>query len=118
MKKILICTSLLFTGCPIAMDFTVGMGGNQSIKKTLDMNQVQTDKQSDNQTTVLEDIVNVIPFLVPEPTPTPVPEAKQKVKSITIEMEPKKVPEIPVYTKQPYLPPARKPKPYIPECKK
>lgn len=116
MKKFLVFASLFLTGCPMAMDFTIGLGANQKIEKSLKLDQKQTKAQSDNQTTILEDIVNVIPFLTPEATPTPAPQ--QKIKSVTIELEPKVFPEIPVYTTQPYKAPARKPKPYLPECAK
>lgn len=79
MKKFLIFLTLLLTGCPMAMDFSIGLGGNQRIKKTLDINQIQTDKQSDNQANIIEDIVNVFGA-----TPTPTPHLPV-VKSLTLE---------------------------------
>lgn len=117
MKKLLVVLALFLTGCPMAMDFTIGMGSNQKIEKTLKMDQKQTKTQTEGQTTVLEDLVDIIPYLKAEPTPTPVSQVP-KIKSITIELEPKPLPEIPVYTTQPYMAPARKPKPYLPEAAK
>lgn len=116
MKKFLIFLLPLLSACPMAMDASINWGANQKFKKTIELDQKQTKAQTESQTTILEDIIKVIPFLTPQPTPTPVIE--QKVKSITIELEPKSLPEIPVYTTQPYLAPARKPKPYLPPCKK
>lgn len=108
----------LIAGCgPLSLDLTANWGSNQKISKTLTVDQKQTDAQVAGQTSFWDDVVAVIPFLTPKPTPTPAPE-QQKVKSITIELEPKAVPEIPVYTTQPYLAPARKPKPYKSECVK
>lgn len=114
MKKLLICVVL--SGCgPISLsaDANWGIGGNQKFKKTVEVDQNQTAEQSQSQTDIAEAIIKVIPFLTADPTPTPTP-LPPKIKSITIELEPKAVPEIPIYTKQPYLPRAKKAKPCIP----
>lgn len=88
MKKWLtsVLPAFLVLGCgPLAVDFTVGWGSNQTIDKTLKMNQKQTKAQTEAGSTALEDILEAIPLIglsSVTPTPTPFPPA---VKSLTIE---------------------------------
>lgn len=83
MKKWLSSLVLLFGCGPLAVDFTVGWGSNQSIDKTLKINQKQTRAQTEAGSDALEDILSTIPLLglssAPTPTPTPA------IKSLTIE---------------------------------
>lgn len=83
MKKFLIC--LVLSGCgPLSLsaDVNWGIGGNQKFKKTVEVEQVQTDAQIQSQTDIAEAIVKVIPLLKAEPTPTPTPPV---LKSLTLE---------------------------------
>ena len=92
MKKILICSGLLLTGCPMAVDISAGWGSDQSIEKTVKIKQKQTTAQTDSQTSFWEEFFNVLPlFAGPAPTPTPTPTPTPQipvVKSITIEVGP------------------------------
>lgn len=87
MKKILLSSVLILSGCgPLAIDMTVGWGANQSIKKTLEMDQKQTKAQTESGSDFWEGLFDVLPVFTsaPQPTPTPV---LPKIQSITIDME-------------------------------
>ena len=54
-----------FIGCgPLALDLTASLGANQNIKKTLDINQRQTDAQVEAQSGVVKDVVGVLPLVL------------------------------------------------------
>lgn len=83
-KSVLLVGCLLASGCsPLAVDFTVGWGANQTIKKNLEFDQKQTKAQTESQTEIIGDIVDVIWKKEAAPTPTPLP---PKIKSVTIEL--------------------------------
>lgn len=122
MKKFLVF--LLLAGCgPLAVDFTVGWGSNQTIDKTLKMNQKQTKAQTEAESQAVSDILDALPGIIasaqkvppspppharlplevnPAPTPTPCPVVyERKVVRKVRRLPPAKKP----------LPPAKKPSP-------
>jgi len=57
--------AVFFIGCgPLALDLTASLGANQNIKKTLDINQRQTDAQVEAQSEVVKDVVGVLPLVL------------------------------------------------------
>ena len=87
MRKTCLASVLLLSGCgPLAIDATIGWGANQSIKKTLEMDQKQTKAQTEAGTEFWEGLFDVLPAVVTAPPPPP-PE-KRKIQSITIQLEP------------------------------
>ena len=97
MRHFAIAAVILFVGCgPLAVDFTVGWGSNQSIKKTLDMNQRQTKAQTESQVDIVDAILDAVKMAEPTPTPT-----MPKITSITIETEQPPAPMLPTPTPKP-----------------
>lgn len=82
MKKLI--PLILLTACgPYAADLTFTIGANQKIKKSIEIDQKQTDAQVTANESFLEHLIDIIPyFSTPQPTPTPSP----VVKSITLNL--------------------------------